>query len=353
MDAFFASVEQRDFPEYRGKPLIVGGTRQRGVVAAASYEARKYGIRSAMPAKQAFRLCPNLIAVRHRMDVYKSVSYQIRAIFYEYTDLVEPLSLDEAFLDVTENKKGIELAQDIAKEIKERIKTELKLTASAGVSYNKFLAKIASDIQKPDGLTIIHPKRASDILNKLPIEAFWGVGKVTAERMHQLGISNGEDLRAKNKEYLVAHFGKMGNLFYHFARGEDEREVEPNRERLSVGCERTYSEDLFDMHEIYAKFEELAVELDTRIERSEFQGYTFNLKVKLDDFKIINRSKTLDEPVHSIANYLNLAKELFESVKVNKQGIRLLGMSISNPREKVEASDLPDLQLKIPFEKNS
>lgn len=350
MDAFYASVEQRDFPEYSGKPLIVGGTHQRGVVAAASYEARKYGIHSAMSAKRAFRLCPDLIAVKHRMDVYKSVSYEIRAIFYEYTDLVEPLSLDEAFLDVTENKKGIELAQDIAKEIKQRIKQELKLTASAGISYNKFLAKIASDIQKPDGLTVIHPKRADEVLKKLPIEAFWGVGKVTAERMHQLGILNGEDLRAKEKQFLVGHFGKMGNLFYHFARGEDEREVEPNRERLSVGCERTYSEDLFELTDIYTKFDELAIELDTRIEKNNFHGYTFNLKVKLDDFKIINRSKTFDEPIHSISDYLNLAKELFETVDTQKQGVRLLGLSISNPREKEMESDLVDLQLKIPFE---
>ena len=233
MDAFYASVEQRDNPELRGKPLAVGHAEERGVVAAASYEARRYGVRSAMASQKAKRLCPQLIFVPGRMDVYKSVSRQIHEIFHEYTDLIEPLSLDEAFLDVTENKKDISLAVDIAKEIKQKIREQLNLVASAGISYNKFLAKIASDYRKPDGLCTIHPEQALDFIARLPIESFWGVGPVTAKKMHLLGIHNGLQLRKCSLEMLTAHFGKAGALYYECSRGIDERPVEAIRIRKS------------------------------------------------------------------------------------------------------------------------
>lgn len=351
MDAFFASVEQRDFPEYRGKPLVVGGSHPRGVVAAASYEARKFGIRSALPARKAMQLCPNLIVATPRFDIYKEVSLQIRNIFFEYTDLVEPLSFDEAFLDVTENKKDIPLAQDIAKEIKDRIKSELNLTASAGVSYNKFLAKIASDMQKPDGLTVIHPKIALKVISNLPIEAFWGVGNVTAQRMHQLDIKNGSDLQSKSSEFLIRHFGKMGKLFAEFAKGEDHRSVEPFRERLSVGCERTFNEDIFDKNEIYKKFEKLGTELESRIERAHFRGFTFTLKIKRVDFKLITRNLTLDQAICDKSEFIRLGKELFELINLENHGIRLAGFSVSNPESKDSHHSFLDPQLLIPFEK--
>ena len=239
MDAFYASIEQRDNPELRGKPIAVGREEERGVVAAASYEARKFGVRSAMASTRARKLCPELIFVPGRMEVYKKVSEQIRDIFAEYTDLIEPLSIDEAFLDVTENKKGMELAVDIAKEIKRRIREELHLVASAGVSYNKFLAKVASDYRKPDGLCTIHPDQAQDFIDHLPVEAFWGVGKVTAKKMHELFIHTGKDLRACSLEMLTHYFGKAGQLYHDFARGIDERPVEVIRIRKSLGCEHT------------------------------------------------------------------------------------------------------------------
>jgi DNA polymerase-4 len=352
MDAFFASVEQRDFPEYRGKPLVVGYSHPRGVVAAASYEARKFGIRSALPSKRAARLCPHLIFAAPRFDVYKSVSQQIRKIFREYTDIIEPLSLDEAFLDVTENKPGIKYAQDIAKEIKQKIYSELNLTASAGVSYNKFLAKVASDIQKPNGLTVIHPKRALEVISRLPIEAFWGVGKVTSRRMHELGIMSGKELQEKSKSFLVKHFGKMGYLFAEFAKGEDHRVVEPYRERLSVGCERTFESDISDKNEIYDKFKLLAHELEKRIERSHFQGHTFSIKLKRDDFKVISRSITIEDTFRFADDFISYSKELFELVNLENHGIRLAGLSVSNPEEKEKElqNTFIDPQLLIPYE---
>lgn len=239
MDAFYASVEQRDHPELRGKPIAVGHAENRGVVAAASYEARKFGVRSAMSSQKAKKLCPQLIFVEGRMEVYKSVSAQIHEIFHDYTDLIEPISLDEAFLDVTENKKGIPLAVDIAKEIKQRIRQELHLVASAGVSYNKFLAKIASDYRKPDGLCTIHPDQADEFIRRLPIEAFWGVGPITAKKMHTLGIYNGDTLRKCSLEMLQRQFGKNGLIYFNFARGMDDRPVEAVRIRKSIGCEHT------------------------------------------------------------------------------------------------------------------
>ena len=350
MDAFYASVEQRDNPAYRGRPLVVGSPHPRGVVAAANYEARKFGIRSAMPSKKAQQLCSYLIFAPPRMDVYKTVSTEIRQIFGEYTDLIEPLSLDEAFLDVTENTFSIPLAQDIAREIKQKIKSELGLTASAGISYNKFLAKIASDMQKPDGLTVIHPKRALEVIAHLPIEAFWGVGKVTAKRMHELGIHSGRDLQSKSPEFLARYFGKMGKLLAEFARGDDRRSVEPYRERLSVGCERTFGEDISRKNEVYEKFEQLAFELEKSIELSNFQGYTFSLKLKRDDFKIISRSKTLEHTLYGAVEFISLGKELFETVDLEKHGIRLVGFSVSNPESKEIHPPFFDPQLLIPFE---
>ena len=234
MDAFYASVEQRDNPSLRGRPVAVGRAEERGVVAAASYQARRFGVKSAMPSVKAMKLCPELVFVPARMDVYRSVSASIHDIFHRYTDVVEPLALDEAFLDVTDNKKGMQYAMDIAAAIKSEIRAETGLVASAGVSYNKFLAKIASDYRKPDGLYVIHPSRAAEFISRLPIESFWGVGGATAERMRALGITDGASLRERTLSFLTARFGKKGRLYYDFARGEDNRSVEPFRERKSV-----------------------------------------------------------------------------------------------------------------------
>lgn len=350
MDAFYASVEQRDHPEWRGKPLVVGSSHPRGVIAAASYEARRFGIHSAMPSKRAMKLCPHLIFAPHRFDVYKSVSREIHDIFSEYTDLIEPLSLDEAFLDVTENKLDVPLAQDIAKEIKQKIKSRLSLTASAGVSYNKFLAKIASDMQKPDGLTVIHPKKAMRVIESLPIEAFWGVGQVTAKRMHELGIHTGKDLQAKSEEFLVKNFGKIGTLFAEFAQGNDHREVEPYRERLSVGCERTFGEDLMGKEQIIAHFDDIAAELEKRIERAHFQGHTFTLKIKRGDFKQMTRSQTADTCFTSATEFIELATKLLETVDLEEHGVRLIGLSVSKPAVSSILEALFDPQLLIPFD---
>ncbi|HPW90362.1 MAG TPA: DNA polymerase IV [Paludibacteraceae bacterium] len=350
MDAFFASVEQRDHPEWQGKPLVVGSSHPRGVIAAASYEARKYGVRSAMPSKKALQLCPHLIFAPHRFEVYKSVSKEIHAIFSEYTDLIEPLSLDEAFLDVTENKFDIPLAQDIAKEIKEKIKSRLELTASAGVSYNKFLAKIASDMQKPDGLTVIHPKKAIQVIENLPIEAFWGVGRVTAKRMHELGIHTGKELREQSEAFLVNHFGKVGKLFAEFAQGNDHRAVEPDRERLSVGCERTFGEDIMDKAQIIARFDDLAEELEKRIEKARFQGLTFTLKLKRSDFKQITRSQTAEKCFTTVTECVEQATMLLETVNLENHGVRLIGFSVSNPAVVESSETLFDPQLFIAFE---
>ncbi|NLK48670.1 MAG: DNA polymerase IV [Bacteroidales bacterium] len=350
MDAFYASVEQRDHPEWRGKPLVVGSSHPRGVIAAASYEARKFGIHSAMPSKRALQLCPHLIFVPLRFEVYKSVSREIRDIFSEYTDLIEPLSLDEAFLDVTENKPGIPLAQDIAKEIKTKIKSQLNLTASAGVSYNKFLAKIASDMQKPDGLTVIHPKRALKVIENLQIEDFWGVGQVTAKRMHELGIHTGKDLQEKSEGFLIKNFGKIGSLFAEFAQGNDHREVEPNRKRLSVGCERTFSEDIMEKEQIIARFDDLADELEKRIQKAHFQGHTFTLKIKRGDFKQVTRSQTAETCFTSAEEFIELGTKLLETVDLESHGVRLIGFSVNNPTADIISNTMLDPQLLIPFE---
>ena len=284
MDAFYASVEQRDNPDLRGKPIAVGHAEERGVVAAASYEARRFGVRSAMSSLKAKRLCPQLIFVHGRMEVYKEVSRRIHEIFHEYTDVIEPISLDEAFLDVTENKPGIALAVDIAKGIKQKIRERLHLVASAGVSYNKFLAKIASDYRKPDGLCTIHPDQALEFIARLPIESFWGVGPVTAKRMHALGIHNGAQLRACTQDFLTREFGKVGAVYYDFARGIDLRPVEAVRIRKSIGCERTLDRDISQRSSVIIELYHVAVELVQRLGRHpDFRGNTLTLKIKFHD----------------------------------------------------------------------
>ena len=336
MDAFYASVEQRDNPELRGKPLAVGHAEERGVVAAASYEARRYGVRSAMSSQKAKRLCPHLIFVPGRMEVYKSVSRRIHEIFHEYTDIIEPLSLDEAFLDVTENKAGIFLAVDIAKEIKKRIRGELNLVASAGVSYNKFLAKIASDYRKPDGLCTIHPDQAMNFIGALPIESFWGVGPVTAKKMHTLGIHNGLQLRMCSLDMLVRQSGKVGALYYDFARGVDLRPVEAVRIRKSIGCELTLEKDISLHSSVIIELYHVAVELVERLNRKDFKGNTLTLKIKFHDFSQITRSITQAQELTVLDKILPLAKQLLKEVDYEHHPIRLIGLSVSNPKEEAE-----------------
>lgn len=336
MDAFYASVEQRDNPGLRGKPIAVGYSEERGVVAAASYEARKYGVRSAMSSVKAKRLCPNLIFVPGRMSVYKDISRQIHEIFHDYTDLIEPLSLDEAFLDVTDNKHRIPLAVDIAREIKQRIRKETGLVASAGISYNKFLAKIASDYRKPDGLCTIHPDQAMDFISRLPIESFWGVGPVTAQKMHKLGIHDGQTLRECTLEMLTCQFGKAGIIYYEFSRGIDTRSVEAVRVRKSVGCETTLLKDISQQSAVIIELYHIATELVGRLKRSEFKGNTLTLKIKFHDFNQITRSITQPKILQSMDVILPLAKQLLKEVDYEQHPIRLIGLSVSHPQEETE-----------------
>lgn len=336
MDAFYASVEQRDNPGLRGKPVAVGHAESRGVVAAASYEARRFGVRSAMPSARAKRMCPHLIFVPGRMDVYKEVSRQIHDIFHEYTDLVEPISLDEAFLDVTVNKPGIALAVDIAVEIKRKIRQRLGLVASAGVSYNKFLAKIASDMRKPDGLCTIHPSVAMDFISRIPVESFWGVGPVTAKRMHALGIHDGADLRGCTLGFLTHEFGKAGGIYYNFARGIDLRPVEAERIRKSVGCEHTFDRDISDPAEVEAEVNHAVAELVLRLDRKPFQGSTLTLKVKFYDFTQITRSVTRAESLNSYSTIQPIALQLMEAVDYRTRPVRLIGLTVSNPHPLAE-----------------
>ncbi len=345
MDAFFASVEQRDFPELRGKPVAVGGNSERGVIAAASYEARKFGVRSAMPSKVAARLCPKLIFQKHRFEVYKAVSQQIRAIFFEYTDLVEPLSLDEAFLDVTTNKKGIESATQVAREIKQKIFDTTQLTASAGVSVNKFLAKVASDQRKPNGIFVVKPGGVQSFIEQLPIEKFFGVGKKTAWKMHQLDIHKGRDLLRFDLPRMMHYFGKAGQYFYDIARGIDERPVRPHRERKSVGIENTFSKDLVDDQQIQMELSRLKEGLLGRLLKSAKQGKTLTLKVKFDNFEQISRSKTIDDVIDK--KLLDaLVADLLSEAPLNRP-IRLLGLTVSNFKEAHEEPEA--LQLSINF----
>lgn len=331
MDAFFASVEQRDNAYFRGKPIVVGGRPEsRGVVAAASYEARQFGIHSAMPSRTAQQLCPGLIFVKPRFEVYREVSDQIRDVFGRYTDLVEPLSLDEAYLDVTTNKKGLPSATLIAREIKAQIREETALTASAGISVNKFLAKIASDMRKPDGLFLIPPEKVEAFIESLAIEKFYGVGKVTAEKMRRLGIENGADLKRFDERELISKFGKAGTYFYNIARGVDNRTVVPNRVRKSVGAERSYARDLSESEEILANLNEIVEILLRRLSKSGTRGRTLTLKVKYGDYSQVTRSRTLTESIENQAQILPVALSLLESTEVSKRSVRLLGLTVSN-----------------------
>lgn len=331
MDAFFASVEQRDNPELRGKPIAVGFDGPRGVVSTASYEARPYGVHSAMSMAQAKRRCPQLIVVPTHFEKYKEVSQQIHAVFHEYTDLVEPISLDEAFLDVTDNKKGIELAVDIAKEIKQKILERTSLTASAGVSFNKLLAKIASDMRKPNGIFTVHPDRALDFIGSLPVEKLWGVGPKTADRMHEMGVFTGAQLRRISCEHLVQVFGKMGRVYYDFSRGIDNRPVVVAYERKSVGCERTLLEDLHIDTKIIIELYHIVLELVERIERKDFRGRTLTLKLKWDATTQITRSLTQEKVLRTKDDILPLAKRLLKDTEYHDRPIRLMGLSVSSP----------------------
>ena len=332
MDAFYAQVEMRDNPELKGKPVIVGGNPdERGVVATCSYEARKYGIHSAMPCRTARQLCPGAIFIRPRFEVYKGVSHKIGEIFKRYTDKIEFLSLDEAFLDVTENKKGITSATQIAKEIKLAIWDELHLTGSAGVSYNKFLAKIASDYEKPNGLTVITPDKAQELLDQLPIQKFFLVGKVTEEELRKIGVHYGRDLRRLELSYLVSVFKKRGYLLYDFARGIDEREVESSRIRKSIGAETTFSEDIvLASEEAKEILEELAHEVSLRVKRRNVWGKNVTLKIKFSDFSQITRSMMTSYPIVEPEEIRGYVEQLMQKVDKNEQKVRLLGITLSH-----------------------
>lgn len=341
MDAFFASVEQLDNPELRGKPVAVGGSGERSVVAAASYEARKFGVRSAMPSVTAKRLCPDLIFVRHHFDRYHEVSGAVFDILREYTDLVEPLSIDEAFLDVTCNRKNIASATLIARSIKKEIRERTGLTASAGVSVNKFLAKIASDIKKPDGLFVIPPDDAEKFIEKLPVEKFFGIGKVTAEKMHKLGVHTGSDLKQMDLGALIRNFGKSGAFFYNIVRGIDDRPVEVNQERKSIGTELTFDRDLATRFEIIAELYKIEKELMGRITDTGTSGRTITLKIKFADFRQITRSRTLSYFLRDFDALHKEVSEIRKSLDLENKKIRLMGVSISN----LETEEFEDSQL--------
>jgi DNA polymerase IV len=352
MDAFFASVEQRDHPELRGKPVAVGGGGPRGVVAAASYEARKFGVRSAMSGARARQLCPDLIFVRHRFDVYKEVSMQIRAIMHEFTDLVEPLSLDEAYLDVTNPKQGPHSATRIAEIIRYKIYEATQLTASAGISYCKFLAKTASGMNKPNGLTIILPEQAEAFLEQLPIEKFYGVGKATATKMQKLGIKNGYDLKQKTMLDLARRFGKTGRFYYNIVRGIDDRPVRSQGVRKSISVENTFVTDLDTTEAMMEQIADLAADLQERIRRADNPGRTLTLKVKYADFQIVTRSKTVDFDIHLDVEMLRLVPALLADTEAPTRKVRLLGLGVSNLRREAEqAKEIigPGMQLELEF----
>jgi DNA polymerase-4 len=332
MDAFYASVEQRDDPSLKGKPVAVGGGH-RGVVMAASYEARKYGVRSAMPSVTAKRRCPDLIFVKSHFDVYRAVSQQIRAIFSDYTDLVEPLSLDEAYLDVSEDRHCLGSARAIAEDIRRRIREETGLTASAGVSYCKFIAKLASDYRKPDGLTVITPERGPEFVASLPVARFHGVGPVTAKKMERLGIFTGADLREWSLAALEAKFGSSGSWYHRICRGIDDREVKPDRPYKSVSAERTFDEDLIDPERLAAELERIAGYAWERVQRSEVTGRTVTLKVKFGDFTIITRSKSFGSAVPDLPAFTSTGQALLAALHPLPRGIRLLGLGLHNLSE--------------------
>jgi len=352
MDAFYASVEQLDNPELSGKPIAVGGSSQRGVVAAASYEARKFGVRSAMSSVLAKRNCPELIFVKARFDRYKEISQKIRAVFFEYTDLVEPLSLDEAYLDVTTNKKGNPSATLIAKEIRNRIFEETGLNASAGISINKFIAKVASDVNKPNGQKTVNPEEVIQFLEDLDIRKFYGVGKVTAEKMYKLGIFTGKDLKTKPIEFLEQHFGKSGSYYYHVVRGVHKSEVKPHRIPKSVGAERTFNENLSSEIFMLERLEQIANELERRLKKSDIAGKTITLKIKYSDFTLNTRSKTLPYYIADKGLILETAKELLYQEEM-QNSVRLLGISLANlntdKKEKPKPEETILVQLKFDF----
>ena len=385
MDQFFAAVEQRDHPELKGKPIAVGHDAERGVVSTASYEARRFGVHSAQSIQLAKRLCPQLIIVEPHFQRYKEVSVQLHEIFHDYTDLIEPISLDEAFLDVTENKKGIELGVDIAREIKQRIRETTGLTASAGVSYCKFLAKIASDWRKPDGLTVIHPDRALDFIAQLKIEKIWGVGQKTAEKMHRMGVFTGLDLRKMSLTRLTQEFGKMGQVFHDFSRGIDNRPVISEWERKSVSCEQTFETDISENAAVTIHLYHTVLELVRRIEKNDFEGRTLTLKVKFankrwqtatsfqsaehdptlqsarpyaelssraehPDFQQITRSITVDHVLRTKDEILPLAKQLMQGVEFHSHPIRLLGLGVSNQKNSATQEKPQWVELELEFE---
>lgn len=346
MDAFYASVEQRDNPEFRGHPLVVGGRPEsRGVVAACSYEARKFGIHSAMPCSKAARLCQNLIFTRPRLDRYREVSIQIMSIFRKYTDIIEPLSLDEAFLDVTSNSLQQPSATIIANQIREDIYSQLGLTSSAGVSFNKFIAKVASDINKPNGITIVPPDRAIEFIANLPIGKFFGVGKVTEKKMFKLGILKGEDLRKYSEDALTFHFGKSGGFLYDIVRGIDNRPVEPRKGRKSIGSETTLSKDTKDLPEINAILSSIADKVGNALSKKKCGGYTLTLKIRYHDFVTISRSHTAKVPLYNSTDILNILPRLLLSCDAGDKKVRLLGLSLS----KLVEEDSGPKQLLLPF----
>ena len=334
MDAFFASVEQRDKPELRGKPIAVGFDGPRGVVSTASYEARRFGVHSAMSMARAKMLCPQLIIVSSNHAHYKDVSGRVGEIFRRYTDIIEPLSIDEAFLDVTDCDCGMS-ATEIAGNIRQAIRDELLLTASAGVSYNKFLAKIASDYNKPDGMYVIDEEEALDFISELPIEKFWGVGPKTAQEMHKMGIFNGSQLRKCSLGHLTDVFGKAGIVYYNFARGIDDRQVEPVRIRKSVGCEQTFLDDLHRKSAILIELYHIVIELVGRLRKSDFKGYTLTLKIKFYDFTQITRSHTVSNVLETKEDILPIAKLLLGQIDYKSKPVRLIGLSVSNPPDEV------------------
>jgi DNA polymerase-4 len=351
MDAFYASVEQRDNPEYRGKPLVVGGLPEGrgGVVATASYEARKFGIHSAMPSKKALQLCPHALFVRPRFAAYKEVSQKIREIFSRYTDLIEPLSLDEAYLDVTHDKLNIGSAIEIAKQIKQAIKDELQLTASAGVSINKFVAKIASDINKPDGLKFIGPSAIEAFMERLPVEKFFGVGKVTAQKMKNMGLHTGDDLKKLTEDELTKHFGKVGRFYYQIVRGNDNRGVQPHRETKSLAAEDTFAYDLTTIEEMEAELDKIAVTVCNRLQNYQLKGRTITLKIKYSDFKQITRNQSFPQGLNDLETVRQTAKKLLAATDPEDKKIRLLGISLSNFGDvTIKAKDeRPSDQLKL------
>ncbi|MFC2084921.1 DNA polymerase IV [Bacteroidota bacterium] len=344
MDAFYASVEQRDNPKYRGKPIAVGGSEKRGVVATASYEARKFGVRSAMPSVIAKNHCPDLIFVKPRFDIYKSVSQEIIKILQAYTDFIEATSLDEAYLDVTSNKMGIPFATLIAKEIKKKIKKDLKLTASAGISINKFLAKVASDIDKPDGLYVILPDKASDFIDFLPIEKIPGIGKVTSAKMHKMNIKSGGDLKKYTKIDLVKLYGKIGLYYYDIINCKYHSPVKSNRTRKSVGAENTFSDDLIKEDEMLDQLKKISISVANRLKRTNKKGKTVTLKIRSSDFVTRTRSKTINQPITTANEIFYITKELFFYPEKPQKPIRLFGISISH----LESLEEP-LQLTLSF----